>query len=180
MFKSCGEPFTMFPLTKIINTEVIEIGHHCQIDDFVFIDGGESTTIGDYVHIATFASITGGGVLKLGSFTTLSSGCRVFTGTDDFSGKTLCGAPIPAPFREPIRSVVRIGKHALVGANAVVLPGAVIGNGTVIAAGAVVLQGQHCTPWLVYAGVPAVVVGRRPRSKMEELEKKLMKGVLCF
>jgi len=167
------EPFTMFPFTKIIDGQNIEVGHHCQFDDFVFIDGGKRTTIGDYVHIATFASILGGGVISIGSFTTLSSGCRVYTGTDNFDGSTLCGAPVPSPFREPIRASVHIGKHALIGANAVILPGASICEGTVIAAGAVVLAGQLCKSWTIYAGVPAKAVKSRPYAQMEELERQL-------
>lgn len=172
-FKSCGKPFKMFPFTKIINQEAIDIGHHCQIDDFVFIDGGYLTVIGDYVHMATFVSVTGGGVLVVGSFTTLSSGCRIFTGTDNFDGSTLCGAPVPAPFREPWRGRVSIGDHVLIGANAVVLPGAEIHDGVVIAAGAVVLQDQTCFPWGVYAGAPAKWAKARPRERMLELEGRL-------
>ena len=175
-FKSCGEPFTMFPFTKIINPEVIEIGNHCQFDDFVFIDGGKSTEIGDYVHIATFVSITGGGKLLICSFTTVSSGARIFTGTDNFDGSTLCGAPVPSPFRTPVRDHVFIGKHALVGANAVVLPGAAVCQGTVIAAGAVVLANQLCKAWTIYAGVPAKAVKSRPYAEMEKLERQLRAG----
>ena len=170
------EPFTTFPFTKIINEQNIEIGHHCQFDDFVFIDGGVYTLIGDYVHIATFASVLGGGKLYVGSFTTLSSGCRVYTGTDNFDGSTLCGAPVPAPFRKPIRGEVHIGKHALVGANAVILPGAAICEGTVIAAGAVVLANQLCKAWTIYAGVPAKAVKSRPYAEMDELERQLRAG----
>jgi galactoside O-acetyltransferase len=127
------------------------------------------------VHIASFVSITGGGELVMEDFSGLSSGVRVFTGNEDYSGKCLTNPTVPAPYRVPERSFVRIGRHAIVGANAVILPGVEIGEGAVVGANSLVHK--HCKPWTVYFGSPARPIKRRPNTRMEELEAELRRSV---
>ena len=108
-------------------------------------------------------------------FTTLSSGVRVFSGTDDFLGGCLANSTIPYPYRIPARSFVRIHKHAIIGANSVILPGVTIGEGAAIGAHSLVCK--DCEPWTVYAGSPAKLLKKRPKEKMLELEAQLRREV---
>lgn len=170
-FKKCGDDVKIYPLAKIVKPEVIEIGNHSMIDDFTFIYGGKGIKIGRYVHIASFCSIYGGGKLIMEDFSGLSSGCRIITGTDDFSGASLTNAAVPPEFKNVNQSFVKIEKHAILGANVVVLPGVTIGEGAAI--GACSLVTSDIESWTINVGIPARVFKKRPKEKILELEAKL-------
>lgn len=166
-----GTDVTIWSLAKIVGADRLSIGDAVIIDDFVFLMSGAKSTIGSFVHIASFASITGGGEFSMEDFSGLSSGVRVYTGNEDYSGGCLTNPAVPAPFRIPMRSFVRIGRHAIVGANAVILPGVVIGEGAVVGANSLVRK--DCEPWTVYFGSPARQIKRRPSDRIRELEVEL-------
>lgn len=170
-----GQDVTIWPQAKIISPEVVSLGDSVIIDDFVFIMGCQKTSLGSFIHIASFTSITGAGELVMEDFTTLSSGIRLFTGTDDYLGGSLTNSTVPYPYRKPIRSFVRINKHAIVGANSVILPGVVIGEG--VAVGANSLIKDDCQPWTIYAGSPARAIRPRPKERILELEAQLRQEV---
>ena len=113
----------------------LHIGANSQVDDFVFLNIGQSCSIGRYVHLASFSSIVGGGELEMGDFSGLSAGCRLITGTDDLSGPWLTNSTCPPAARNVTRSSVRIGAHAVLGTNVIVFPG-----GRSIAWGSLTLQ----------------------------------------
>src|SRR5471032_2637321 len=129
------------------------LGENVKIYPGAKLFGREYISIGDYVHIASFTSITGGGTVVLEDFSTLSSGVRVLSGSDDFLGGGLTNSTIPARWRSVTRSFVHIGKHAIIGANSVVLPGVRVQTGTAVGAGSVV--NKTLDAWGVYAGSPA-------------------------
>jgi len=166
-----GHDVTIWPMAKIISPEVIEIADSVIIDDFVLLSGGQETIIGSFVHIASFASISGGGIFSIEDFAGISSGCRIFSGNDDYLGDCLTGPTVPFPFRVPIRSEVRIRKHAIIGANTVILPGVEIGEGAAIGANSLITK--SCDPWTVYVGSPAKPIKRRLREKILQLENEL-------
>ena len=174
-FESIGADVMIWPRAKIVSPEVVSIGDSVIIDDWVFLMGGRHTRIGSFVHIASFVSITGGGEFEMGDFAGLSSGTRVFTGNDDYSGGSLTGPTVPFPFRHVHRSFVKIGRHAIVGANSVILPGVTIGDGAAIGANSFVRCDLE--PWSIYVGTPARRVGSRNRERMLELEQGLRKVV---
>ena len=166
-----GENVVIYPLAKILSPDRITIGDNVIIDDFVFIGSHERLVIGNHVHIAALASVTGGGTCLLSDFCGISSGARILTGTDDFSGPGLTGPTIPAEFRAVERGATIVGAHALVGANAVVLPEVTIGEGAAIGAGSVVTV--NVEPWTICVGVPARVIKRRDREAVLLQEREL-------
>jgi len=168
-----GKNVTIYATAKLCYPENIVLGDGVIIDDFVFIVAKQFTKLGNYVHIASFTSITGGGVFTMGDYSTLSSGVRIFTGTEDLRG--MLGAAVPAPYREAIRSYVEIGKHCMVGGNSVILPGVVIPDGTVIGAMSLVLQDTVLKPWAIYAGWPVRWLRERPRAHILQLEQDFEK-----
>lgn len=174
-FASVGEDVQIFSRAHIVSPEVISIGDSVIIDDFVFLTGGAETRIGSFVHLASFSSFLGGGRLWIEDHAGVSSGSRIYTGTDDFLGESLTGPTIPDELRHPIRSSVRIGRHAIVGANCVVLPGVTIGEGCTV--GALSLVSRDCEPWTVYAGSPARPIKARRRDRIEELERRLRESL---
>jgi galactoside O-acetyltransferase len=139
-----------FEFTKIAGIENIEFGKNIIIDDFVFIYAKKKIKIGNYVHIAAFSSITGGESLVMEDFSGLSSGVRVFTGSEDFLEWGFGNPTIEEKYRNVQRSSVYIGKFCVIGANSVILPGVKIGEGVSVGAGSVV--SKDLDPWGVYVG----------------------------
>ena len=170
-FRACGEDVRIYPYARILSPETVSIGDSVIIDDFVLLAGGAETRIGSFAHLASFSSYLGGGRLVIEDYAGVSSGSRIYTGTDDFLGGSLTGPTIPPPYRQPVRSFVTIGRFAVVGANCVVLPGVTIGEGCTI--GALSFVNRDCEPWTVYAGAPARPIRPRPRERVEELEREL-------
>jgi acetyltransferase-like isoleucine patch superfamily enzyme len=159
-FAATGEDIRIFELTRITSPERISLGSHVVVDDFVFLQGGQSLEIGDYVHIASFASISGGGKGLIGAFTGIAAGARVFTGTDLADGSGLIGPGVPPELRAIKRMRTELGQHVFIGANAVVLAGVTIGTGAVVGAGGVATEDLE--PWTINVGCPARPVKSRP------------------
>jgi len=170
-FARIGQDVVIWPMARIVAPETISIGDSVIIDDFVFVAGGARTTIGSFVHIASFSSLAGGGELIMDDFAGLSGGVRIYTGNEDYLGDSLTNPAVPAPYRQPIRSKVRIGRHAIIGANTVVLPGVEIGDGVAIGANSLITK--NCEAWTIYAGSPAKPLKPRPRARILALEAKL-------
>lgn len=166
-----GEDVTIWAKAQILEPERITIGDSVIIDDFVMLIGGERTEIGSCVHIGAHASVVGGGECVMGDFSGLSGGVRIYTGNEDYLGGSLTNPAVPAPWRTPVRSYVRLAKHAIVGANAVILPGVEVGEGPVV--GAQSLVTRDCEPWTIYAGSPAKPIKERPWERMLKLEADL-------
>jgi acetyltransferase-like isoleucine patch superfamily enzyme len=139
-----------FEFTKIIGVENIEFGHDIAIDDFVFIYAKKMIKIGSYVHIGAFSSITGGETLIMEDFSGLSLGCRIFTGSEDFTGWGFGNPTISEEYRNVKRAPIRLAKFVCIGANSVILPGVTIGEGATVGACSVV--SKDLDPWGVYIG----------------------------
>jgi galactoside O-acetyltransferase len=77
----------------------LSIGSYSQIDDFVFINAGFGSSIGKFVHISSFVSVIGGGQFIIEDFSSLSAGCRIITGSDDFKGPYLSNPTVPAKYK---------------------------------------------------------------------------------
>lgn len=160
----------IFEHSKLLNENNISISDYSQIDDFVFLNGGSKTCIGRFVHIATFSSIMGGGEFFMGDFSGLSAGCRIITGTDDFSGGFLTNSTVPEEFKNVKKSFVHIGKHAIIGSNAIILPGVKVGEGAAVGAGCTIRKSLE--PWTVYANIKGELKAIKKRDSDEVLKKE--------
>jgi galactoside O-acetyltransferase len=107
----------------------------------------------------------------LEDFTGLSSGVRIFTGSESYSGEWLTNPTIPKEYRGPVRSFVLIKKHAVIGANTVILAGVTIGEGAAIGANSLITR--DIQPWSINAGSPARILRQRSKERILELEEKL-------
>ena len=165
--KKCGENLKIYPLAKITNPEVIEIGEHSMIDDFTFIYGGRGIKIGRYVHIASFVSIIGGGELILDDYTVLATGSRILTGTDTYYGGKRMSTALPEEQRNVVRGKIVIEKDAFIGTNVVVHPNVRIGEGAIIGSNSLVLKDVE--PWSINVGSPCKKVGERPMVVVEDV-----------
>jgi len=164
---------TVYPLAKIVGESKIEVGNRSQIDDFVFINTGIECRLGKFVHIASFCSIIGGGRFTMEDFSGLSAGCRIITGSDDFTGGFLTNPTVPTQFTNVHVSEVIIEKHAIIGTNVVIFPGVKVGEGAAVGAGGIVRK--NLEPWTIYAGVNPRMVGKRDRDGILARERELLR-----
>ncbi|MDP3734283.1 MAG: acyltransferase [Nanoarchaeota archaeon] len=156
-FKSIGKNVTIFPLAKIVNQEVIEIGDDCKIDDFTFINGGKGIKFGKGVHIASFTSIIGGGELIMGDYTAIGCGARLLTGTGTSQGRM--SAAVPKEQMDLIIGKIVIEKDAFIGTNCIIHPNVTIGEGAVVGSNSLILN--NVEPWTINIGNPCRTIGKR-------------------
>lgn len=165
--KKCGQDVKIYPLAKIVNPEVIEIGEHSMIDDFTFMNGGAGVRIGRYVHIASFASIIGGGELIVGDYAVIGYGSRMVTGTETYRGGKRMSSALPREQRNASSGRITIEKDAFIGTNVVVHPNVRIGEGAIIGSNSLVLKDVE--PWSINVGTPCRKTGERPRLTVEDI-----------
>jgi acetyltransferase-like isoleucine patch superfamily enzyme len=164
---------TTFEFTKIVGIENIEFGHDIIIDDFVFIYAKKRMKIGNYVHIACFVSLLGGDEFGMGDFSWISSGSRIFTGSDDLTAWGFGNPTIDEQYRNVKRAPIMLGRFACIGANSVVLPGVTIGEGAAVGACSVV--SRDLEPWGVYIGNKRIG-DRDQKGVMENYQRFLSKN----
>lgn len=165
--------YKIYEQAKIINKDKLEIGYRSQIDDFVFFNCGEKSIIGDFVHIASFSSIIGGGEFYMNHFSGLSAGCRIITGSDDFSGTALTNPTVSPKYTNVSKSKVILEKHVILGTNVTVFLGVTIGEGAAVGAGAIVRK--NLEPWTIYVGTNCTPIKSRPFENILRLENEFLK-----
>jgi galactoside O-acetyltransferase len=161
-FKHLGKNVKISNLVSIHRPEEISIGDYSRIDDFTAISG--KVTIGRNVHVAVHSLLLASSEeLVMSDFSALAFGCRLFTSSDDYSGKSLTNPTIPSHFKSTTNGPINIGKHVIIGTNSIVFPGVQIAEGCAI--GAATLVSKSTTPWGIYVGNPA----RRIKERSKEL-----------
>lgn len=170
--KSCGRDVRIADTAVIRNPDLVSIGDHVAIDDFVVIT--TAAEIGDYVHISSHCSIIGGrnSSVVFGAFSGLAAGCRIACGSDDYLGSGLTNPTVPPAYRADVKfTTVTLNKHALLGTNCVCHPGVTLGEGAVV--GSCSLVTKDLDAWTLYVGVPAKALKPRPRERMLDAEARL-------
>ncbi len=166
----------VYPWAKIVgNMECFQLGALAQIDDFVFINIGQKCVIGRNVHIASFSSIIGGGECIIKDFAGLSAGCRLVTGSDDFTGGYMTNPTVPSIYTNVKCGSIAIGRHAILGTNVIVFPNVCIGEGAAVGAGCIVREDLE--PWTVYAGTNTRRVTSRDRNAILSREKEYLRSL---
>ena len=159
--KRVGRDIMIHRQANIVCPENLSLGDHVRIDGFTTLLATGEIEIGSHVHISTLCFLAGGAGIQMGDFSGLSHGVKVFSTSDDYSGRSLTNPTVPARFKTTQARKVLIGPHSIVGANSVLLPGATLPEG--VAVGALALVRGTCKPWSIYAGAPARLA--RPRSR---------------
>jgi acetyltransferase-like isoleucine patch superfamily enzyme len=173
--RCCGVDVRIADTVVIKHPELVSIGDHVAIDDFVVIT--TAADIGDYVHISQHCTIIGGAksTCVLQRFSGLSAGCRIICGSDDYLGSGLTNPTIPPAFRADLRfTTVTLEPHALLGTNCVCHPGVTVHEGAV--AGSCSLITRDLAAWVIHIGVPARALKARQRDRMLELQARLVDG----
>lgn len=141
----------------------ISIGDYVWIDHHVQLNAsfGE-ITIGRRVHVAPYATIMGGGGVYIGDYAAVGASAQILSHSEAVDGgKRLSGPMILEEFKGMKTAPVYVEKDAMIGTGAIVLPGVTVGEGAVVAANSLVIS--NVKTWQIVMGVPARVVGLRPR-----------------
>lgn len=171
-FGSIGTNVLIAKNTTIVGLENIEIGNNVRIDGFstLVAAGTGWLKIGSYVHISGYCYVSAGEGIQMDDFSGLSQGVKIYTRTDDYSGKCLTNPTVPEAYTGGTRGPVRLERHVIVGSGCVILPNLTIGEGSSV--GALSLVSKSLEPWSVYLGTPVKRLKARSK-KLLELEAEL-------
>ena len=170
--KSVGTNVKISRKASIYNPANITICNNVQIDDFCVLSPGDGfIAIGNYVHIAYQTCLFGKGGILLSDFSGISSGCAVYSATDDYLGEGLVGPTVPDQYRKLTVGCVVFKELSVIGAHTVILPNVTIGEGTSVAAMSMV--NKNLDAWGFYFGVPARRIGIRLK-KIQQLKRAFL------
>lgn len=142
----------------------MRFGQRVRIDDFCHLTAGPGMIrLGSFVHFAPHCVLQGAGGIDVGDYCGFSTGCRLITNSDDYSGEWMACAVVPEEVRNPDRRPISIGRNCIFGVGTIILPGAVIPDGVATGAGTLVKAGEKLEPWTIYVGAPARAVKARQR-----------------
>lgn len=171
-FARLGNNVLISEKASLYNCKNIAIGNNTRIDDFCVLSAGEGgIEIGSFIHISVYASLIGAGKITICDFSGISSRVSVYSSNDDYSGAFLTNPTIPDEFTNVTHQPVTICRHTIIGSGCIVLPGVTIGEG--VAVGSLSLVTKNCTPFGIYAGVPAKRIKDRKRDLLKK-ETELM------
>jgi galactoside O-acetyltransferase len=143
----------------LVNPEGLRLGDHVRVDPFCLISATGGVEIGNFVHLGAYTSLSGGAGIAIGNYCGISWGVRIFTVTEDLSGRFMTNPTIPPAFRRVKSGPVRMEQHSGLCAGVLVLPGVTIGEGAMVGAGSLVRK--DVTPWEMWFGNPAKRISRR-------------------
>lgn len=166
-----GDGVLIHPTVIIIGLENLSIGDCSRIDAYTVIVANGPVSIGRNVHVGAGCYMAGAGGIEIADFAGVSQGARIYSVTDDFSGRAMTGPTLPPAFTAVAKAPVVIGRHVVLGSGSAVLPGAHVGDGCAI--GAMSLVNRSLPPWGLYAGAPARLVRERRRDLLALEERYL-------
>lgn len=139
----------------------MNIGENCVIYDNCEIRKPSSITIGKGSIIGNNAILDGRAGITICKNVCLASNVSIWTFQHDYRDPLFrCTKEHYGP--------VRIEDRAWIGPNTIILHDVIIGEGAVVAAGSVVTK--NVPPYSVVAGIPAKVIGQRPKDICYEFD----------
>lgn len=166
-FKSLGKNIRIAKNCTIMGLCNISIGNNVIIDAYCTIvaTGKGLLEIGSFVHIGGYCLLSAGDGIILEDFSGLSQGVKIYSRTDDYTGKHLTNPTIADKYTGVVGGVVVIKQHVIIGAQSIILPNVTIGKGSSV--GALSLVSTNLASWGVFCGYPL----RRLKSRSKHLLK---------
>ncbi|WP_372643010.1 acyltransferase [Ancylomarina sp.] len=173
-FKSIGENVKIYKNSTIVGLANISIGNNVIIDSFctIIAIGKGELKIGSFVHIGGYCFLGARDGIFINDFSGLSQGVKIYSRSDDYSGKYLTNPTIPDKYKGVSRGAVRIESYVIIGAESVVLPNVTIGKGSSV--GALSLVSRNLPEWGMFFGHPVRRIGSRSKNLLE-LQREFMK-----
>jgi acetyltransferase-like isoleucine patch superfamily enzyme len=170
--KEFGDDCRIDSSVRFLNPSNISLGSGVRIDAFSILSSGDGyIEVGDRVHISHSVRIYGAGGVILGFACGVSSGCAIYSQTDDFASGHLAHPTVPVELRKVYSKEIKIGDYCIVGANSVLLPGAEMGKGAAV--GALSLLKRKVPPLEIFGGSPAKRIALRDSVTFENQVQKL-------
>jgi acetyltransferase-like isoleucine patch superfamily enzyme len=171
LLKKCGKDVMIYPLAKVVNPHLVEIGDHSRLCDFTFIHPGtgKGYKIGRYTDIEQFSSLWGGGEILIGDFVNVGPGVTFFSSKFDYRDGGFLSSVVPEQYLNIEYGSIIVGNHAFIGTNSTIMVGVHIGEGAVVGANSFV--NKDLEAWSVYVGNPLRKIGERPRDVLEKAKK---------
>ena len=174
-FGSLGRNVQVARNCALYGIENIHLGNHVRIDAFTTITASDrhAVHLKDFIHIGVHCYLSGsGGGIELERYAILSSGVRLFSSADDYSGEFMTTPLVPPPYTNSRCGRIHLESFSIVGAQAVVLPCCRLGEGAAL--GAFSLARKDLKAWTIYSGIPARRLkarARKPLALSKQLEK---------
>jgi galactoside O-acetyltransferase len=168
-FRAVGENVQVSKNCTIIGLANIAFGDNVRIDSAACIVATAGIlTLEGFNHIGGQCHFCVAADLTFGAFAGTSQGVRIYTSSDDYSGRHLTGPTVPADLRGCKTRPIALGRHVTIGAGSVIMPGCSIGEGSAV--GALSMVNRPLRAWGVYFGSPVRRLFDRARD-VEALEK---------
>jgi acetyltransferase-like isoleucine patch superfamily enzyme len=177
-FAALGTNVRIGKHVTMVGLQNIKIGSNVRIDDFSIITAARGFLhLYNNVHIGGNSQLACAGGIIMKNFSGCSSGVRMYTQSDDYTGKWLTPAvTFPSTVDVTKYAKTTIGpivleKYVIIGANSVVLPNVTLGEG--VAVGSLSLVTKSLPSWGVYFGSPVRKIKNRSK-RMIELEQQYL------
>jgi dTDP-4-amino-4,6-dideoxy-D-glucose acyltransferase len=174
-FGTLGNNVLISKTATLYNRKNIYLGSNIRIDNFCTIapSGNAKLIIGNYVQISAYSFINGMGNITLEDFVTFAPYVRLFSSSDDYSGKTLTNATIPHDYLGTVSKPIHLKKHTIIGVGSSIMPGVVLEEGTAVAGHSFVNRSSQ--PYTMIGGCPAKYIKEREKGLLH-LEQLLING----
>jgi acetyltransferase-like isoleucine patch superfamily enzyme len=169
-FKAVGKNVKIAKNCTISGLSNISLGDNVIIDAFcsIIATGEGQLQIGSFVHIGAFCHLLASAGIEMKDFSGLSQGVKIYSKSDDYSGKSMTNPTIPSKYKAVKSGKVIINEHVIIGANTIILPGLTIGEGASV--GAVSLVSSNLDSWTVYFGNPLKRLTKRSQDLLFKKE----------
>ncbi|AEV70946.1 acetyltransferase (isoleucine patch superfamily) [Mycolicibacterium rhodesiae NBB3] len=161
--KKVGTGVNILPLAKICRPEVVEVGDHSRVCDFVFIWGGLGVKIGKNCDVQPHVTVWGGGALEVGDRVSIGLNSVLLTAVYTHADGLKMVDGLEEDEAVANYGKLSIGTDAYIGASCTLMPDITIGEGAII--GAASFVNKDLEPWGIYVGSPAKKIGERPRGQ---------------
>jgi acetyltransferase-like isoleucine patch superfamily enzyme/folate-dependent phosphoribosylglycinamide formyltransferase PurN len=152
-FKYLGKNIKISKDCLIKGVKNISIKNNVRIDSYTSIIANiGSLKIGNDVHIGGHGHLLCAGDLIIENKCTLSQNVKIYSQTDDYSGKFSHGLFVKDKKKNYIKGKVKIGSGTIIGSGTVILPGVSIKGETSI--GALSLVNKDINEVGIYGGIP--------------------------
>jgi galactoside O-acetyltransferase len=153
----------------------ISFGNNVRIDSYVNIIAISGyLKIANNVHIGSRCHLVCNGGIEIDNFAGLSQDVKLYSVSDDYSGKFLTNPTIPNEYKKIITKNIKIKEHAIIGAGSVILPGVILETGAAIGANTVIRKSTK--EFTIHNGNPSRQIGVRSKDLLkyaDDYKKKL-------
>ena len=152
-FNKIGKNVKISKSCLIIGLKNISLGSNIRIDAFTSIIANKGfLKLGNNIHIGGHGHLLCSGGVTIKNNCTFSQGVRIYSQSDDYSGKKPTGFFIKNKYQNYKKGEIIIGAKSIVGSGSIILPNVKISRNTMI--GALSLINKNILKPGTYSGIP--------------------------